>query len=88
MGNPYGKNPSRKDLMRRKLWGKRGRKTHVLPQITVEAVFGQIKMIQGLGEFILRGLAKTRSGFLFACATDSLQKLFRLGYRPDRLLIG
>lgn len=78
------KNPSRKYLMRRKLRTKRGREVYVLRQTTVEPVFGQLKIIQGLREFLLRGLAKTRSEYLFACATHNLLKMFRLGYRPQR----
>jgi transposase len=66
-----------KDLMRRKLRTKRGRKRYKLRQTTVEPVFGVIKEQFGLRQFLLRGQAKVRSMWRLTCAVFNIMKLYR-----------
>jgi transposase len=66
-----------KDLMRRKLRTKYGRKKYKLRQQTVEPVFGVIKEQFGLRQFLLRGRAKVRSMWRLTCAIFNMMKLYR-----------
>jgi hypothetical protein len=66
-----------KDLMRRKLRTKHGRKRYKLRQQTVEPVFGVIKEQFGLRQFLLRGRAKVRSMWRLTCAVFNMMKLYR-----------
>ena len=68
-----------KDLMRRKLRTKRGRKRYKLRQTTVEPIFGVVKEQFGLRQFLLRGLAKVRSTWRLTCAVSNIMKLYRAG---------
>ncbi len=70
---------SMKDLMRRKLRTKHGRKRYKLRQQTVEPVFGVIKEQFRLRQFLLRGLAKVRSMWRLTCAVFNLMKMYRVG---------
>ena len=79
---PKGRIPcdiSIKDLMRRKLRTKLGRKRYKLRQQTVEPVFGVIKEQFGLRQFLHRGLAKVRSTWRLTCAVFNIMKLYRAG---------
>jgi transposase len=79
---PRGRIPcdiSIKDLMRRRLRTKLGRKRYKLRQTTVEPVFGVIKEQFGLRQFLLRGLAKVRSTWRLTCAVFNIMKLYRAG---------
>jgi transposase len=83
-GSPRGRIPSGlsvKDLMRRKLRTKRGRKRYKLRQTSVEPAFGTIKEPLGLRQFLLRGLAKARSEWLMICAVFNILKMFGAGVR-------
>lgn len=73
------KNLSIKDLMRRKLKTKLGRKRYKNRQESVEPVFGQTKESRGLRQFLLRGVKKVRSMWLIDCAVHNLLKIFRAG---------
>lgn len=72
---------SAKYLMRRKLRTKRGRERYKLRQTSVEPVFGYLKEVFGLRQFLLRGQEKVRSNWRFACAVFNLLKLYRAGVR-------
>jgi transposase len=73
------KNLTRKERMQRKLRTKRGRAEYDKRKITVEPVCGQLKTVQGLTQFLLRGLAKVGGEFLLASTGHNLLKLFRSG---------
>jgi len=77
---PRGRIPGHltiKERMRRKLRTKRGRAQYDKRKITVEPVCGQLKTVQGLQQFLLRGHRKVRGEWLLACTTHNLLKLFR-----------
>jgi transposase len=65
------------DQMRRKLRTKAGRNQYDKRKITVEPVCGQLKTVQGLRQFLLRGLRKCRGEFLLACTAHNALKLHR-----------
>ncbi len=73
------KDADRKYLMRRKLRTKRGRERYKKRQCSVEPVFGYIKEAMGFRQLLLRGEAKARSMWKFACAAYNLWKIFRAG---------
>ncbi|MCL5266912.1 MAG: transposase [Bacteroidetes bacterium] len=68
-----------KELMRRKLRTKKGKKAYSKRKETVEPVFGQIKQVRGFRQFLLRGLEKVRAEWRLICLTHNLLKLFRYG---------
>ncbi len=79
---PRGRIPtglSRKDRMRRKLKTKRGRQVYRLRKQIVEPVFGQVKTVQGIRQFSLRGMFKVRAEWLIVCTAHNILKLFRSG---------
>ena len=78
------KNLTRKERMQRKLRTKRGRAEYDKRKVTVEPVCGQLKMVQGLTQFLLRGLSKVEGEFLLASTGHNLLKLFRSGKHPLR----
>ena len=81
---PKGATP--KDLMRRKLRTKKGRKRYKLRQTSVEPVFGFVKQELGLRQFLLRGQEKVRSIWRFTCAVHNIMKIFRATMRPAEAL--
>jgi len=64
------------DLVRRKLLKKKGRLVYALRKQIVEPVFGQMKHVRGLRQFLLRGLAKVRGEWSLWCTTHNLLKLW------------
>ena len=76
------KNLTRKERMQRKLRTKRGRAEYDKRKITVEPVCGQLKTVQGLTQFLLRGLAKVGGEFLLASTGHNLLKMYRSGKYP------
>lgn len=77
---PRGRIPkdlTQKERMRRKLQTKRGRAEYDKRKITVEPVCGQLKTVQGMRQFHLRGLVMVRGEWLLACTSHNLLKLFR-----------
>ena len=66
-------------LMKRKLSTKRGREIYKLRHVTAEPVFGHIKSVRGLQQFLHRGLEKVRDYWLLDCAVQNMLRLFRLG---------
>ena len=76
------KNLTRKERMRRRLRTKRGRAEYDKRKITAEPVCGQLKTVQGLRQFLLRGLSKVRGEFLLASTGHNLLKLFRSRTNP------
>jgi transposase len=70
-------NASTADRMRRKLHTKRGRAEYDKRKVTVEPVCGQLKIVQGLRQFLLRGVRKCRGEFLLACTAHNALKLYR-----------
>lgn len=81
---PRGRIPSRataKERMTRKLQTVKGKKEYSKRKETVEPVFGQIKGVRGLRQFLLRGLAAVQGEWSLICLTHNLQKLFRSGWQ-------
>lgn len=73
------KNLTAKQLMERKLLTKHGRKIYRNRGSTVEPVFGQIKEVRRLREFLLRGVDKARAEWKLMCLTHNILKLWRSG---------
>jgi transposase len=81
---PKGRMPrglSAKERMRRKLRTKRGRAEYDKRKITVEPVCGQLKTVQGLTHFLLRGLAGVQGEWLLGCTAHNILKLYRAARR-------
>ena len=77
---PRGRMPhgmTTKDRMRRKLRTKAGRTQYDKRKITVEPVCGQLKTVQGIRQFMLRGLRKVRGEWLLASMAHNALKLHR-----------
>ena len=64
------------DRVRRKLMKKKGRLTYALRKQIVEPVFGQIKHVRGLRQFLLRGLEKVKGEWSLWCTTHNLLKVW------------
>ncbi len=83
---PRGRIPrglTAKELMQRRLRTKHGRAEYDKRKITVEPVFGQLQTVQGLRQFLLRGVAKVQCEFLLACTGHNLMKLYRATRKKD-----
>ncbi len=74
------------DRMRHKLASAEGRALYKMRKAIVEPVFGQIKAVRGLRQFLMRGLAAARGEFALMALTHNLLKLFRSGARALRPL--
>ncbi len=70
-----------KQRMQRKLRTKRGRAEYDKRKITVEPVCGQLKTVQGLTHFLLRGKDGARGEWFLGCTAHNLLKLFRAKVR-------
>jgi len=68
-----------KQRMQRKLRTKRGKGIYAQRKATVEPVFGQMKQVRGLRQFLLRGLANVSAEWQLWCLTHNLLKLYRYG---------
>jgi hypothetical protein len=68
-----------KQRMQRKLHTKRGKEIYAQRKATSEPVFGQIKHVRGLRQFLLRGLANVSAEWQLRCLTHNLLKLYRYG---------
>jgi transposase len=66
-----------KDWMRRRLRTRAGRAEYDKRKVTVEPVCGQLKTVQGIRHFLLRGLRKVRGEWLLACTAHNALKLHR-----------
>jgi transposase len=64
------------DRVRRKLMKKKGRLVYALRKQIVEPVFGQIKHVRGLRQFLLRGLEKVQGEWSLWCTTHNLLKIW------------
>jgi len=87
---PRGRIPaglSCKERMRRKLRTVRGRKAYALRKQIVEPVFGQVKTVQGIRQFLLRGKPKVRAEWLIACTAHNILKLFRFGKQANMAVL-
>jgi transposase len=73
---PIPKGLSFMDRVRRKLMKKRGRLTYALRKQIVEPVFGQIKSVRGLRQFLLRGREKVQGEWSLWCTTHNLLKMW------------
>lgn len=71
------------DRMRQKLQGPRGKAKYSKRKETVEPVFGQIKQVRGLRQFLLRGLEQVRGEWRLWCVGHNILKLWRSGWRPQ-----
>jgi transposase len=69
------------ERMRHKLASDSGRALYKMRKAIVEAVFGQIKMVRGLRQFLMRGHAAARGEFALMALTHNLLKLYRSGVR-------
>jgi transposase len=79
---PRGRIPkslSQTERMERKLRTKRGREIYKKRSQTVEPVFGQIKTVRGIDQFVRRGLDACQNEWSLICATHNLLKLWRSG---------
>ncbi|MGH7449288.1 MAG: IS1182 family transposase [Longimicrobiales bacterium] len=72
---PHDSTP--KERMRRKLRTKAGRAQYDKRKSTVEPVCGQLKTVQGIRQFLLRGLRKARGEWLLCCTAHNALKLHR-----------
>jgi transposase len=72
------------DRMRSKLASDEGRALYKMRKAIVEPVFGQIKAVRGLRQFLMRGLAAARGELALIALTHNLLKLFRSGVRALR----
>jgi transposase len=68
-----------KDRMRRKLSTKKGQEIYSKRKSTVEPVFGQIKQVRGLRQFLLRGHENVSAEWQMWCLSHNLLKLYRHG---------
>jgi transposase len=68
-----------KDRMRRKLSTKRGQEIYSKRKSTIEPVFGQIKQVRGLRQFLLRGYEHVSAEWQIWCLTHNLLKMYRHG---------
>ena len=87
---PRGRIPSGlscKERMRRKLRTVRGREAHALRKQIVEPVFGQVKTVQGIRQFLLRGKPKVRAEWLIVCTAHNILKLFRSGRQANMAVL-
>jgi hypothetical protein len=73
---PIPKGLSFIDRVRRKLMKKIGRRTYALRKQIVEPVFGQIKSVRGLRQFLLRGQEKVQGDGSLWCTTHNLLKMW------------
>jgi transposase len=64
------------DRVRRKLLSKKGRLVYGLRKETAEPVFGQIKHVRGLKQFLLRGLNQVKGEWSLWCTTHNVLKLW------------
>src|SRR5208283_3317737 len=64
------------DRVRRKLMKKKGRLVYALRKQIVEPVFGQIKSVRGLRQFLLRGQGKVQGEWSLWCTTHNVLKLW------------
>ena len=64
------------DRVRRKLLTQKGRLTYALRKQIVEPVFGQLKHVRGLRQFLLRGRAKVQGEWSLWCTTHNLLKMW------------
>ena len=69
------------DRMRHKLASAQGRALYKMRKAIVEPVFGQIKAVRHLRQFLMRGLDAARGEFALMALTHNLLKLFRSGVR-------
>jgi hypothetical protein len=70
-----------KEKMRHKLRTTEGRAQYDKRKTTVEPACGQLKTVQGLTHFLLRGLAGVRGEWLLACIGHNILKLHRAVHR-------
>ncbi len=85
---PRGRIPkglTHKQRMRRRLRTRDGRAEYDKRKITVEPICGQLKTVQGLRQFLLRGHEKVNSEWVLACTGHNLLKLFRAARRAATL---
>jgi transposase len=66
-----------RERMRHKLRTERGRAEYDKRKVTVEPVFGQLKTVNGMRHFLLRGLGQASGEWRFACTAHNLLKVFR-----------
>jgi transposase len=73
------KDMSVRQRMARKLATKAGHEVYARRKVIVEPVFGQMKRVRGLGQFLLRGLKNVAAEWKLWCLTHNLLKLYRYG---------
>lgn len=78
---PLPDDATSKQKMRYKLRTPEGRAEYDKRKITVEPVCGQLKTVQGITQFLLRGLAGVQGEWLLACTAHNVLKLHRAVHR-------
>jgi transposase len=76
------KDASLKERMSRKLRTHKGRAIYSKRKEISEPVFGQIKHVRGLRQFLLRGVHKVSAEWDLICLGHNLLKLFRSNWKP------
>lgn len=82
-GAPRGRIPNDatpKERMERKLTTKRGHAIYARRSSSVEPVFGQIKTVQGLRNFLTRGILNVKGEFMLASLAHNVLKLWRADF--------
>ena len=72
----YRPTPER-EAMHKLLATERGREVYARRKVTVEPVFGQVRVCQRFQQLSFRGLLKNRCEWLLVCAMHNLRKLWR-----------
>jgi transposase len=80
---PLPDDATRKEKMRYKLRTTEGRAEYDKRKITVEPVCGQLKTVQGITHFLLRGLTSVQGEWLLACMAHNVLKLHRAVHRLE-----
>jgi len=71
-----------KERMAQKLRTKSGRERYAKRKHIVEPVFGQMKHVRGLRQFLLRGLKNVQAEWKLVCLTHNLLKIWRYQFAP------
>lgn len=79
VSGPMPEGLTAKQRMRFKLRTEDGRAEYDKRKITAEPVIGQLKTVQGMRQFLLRGLESVQGEWLIGCTTHNILKLYRAG---------
>jgi hypothetical protein len=74
---PVSDDATTRERMRHKIRTAAGRAEYDKRKITVEPVCGQLKIVQGMTHFLLRGAVAVRGEWQLGCTTHNILKLYR-----------